>query len=93
MYIIHSGDLHAISGGGPSFSNSFMAGMKGDPNFHAIFSTEALVFMGFGAVVGLPGGVAGSVGMAIVGNLFGALWGLNEYYLGANYAEAQKIIK
>lgn len=92
MKTLSTHDLQAISGGSPSFSNSFVAGMKGDANFHLMLSTEAFIFMGIGATLGLVGGPAGAATGAVAGNLFGSLIALNEYTLGANYREAQSLL-
>lgn len=81
-----------------SFSNAFLSGMKG----------ESLAYganvIGYGAIVGLPMAIAGTaigpagflIGGAIgasVGGTIGLMLAYNEYLLGQNYVEAQKLIK
>lgn len=98
---IITNDLHAISGGTCSqhrFSNSFIAGMKGDENFNAFYSNEAKACAMVGSVIGLVGFVGGSVpgviimaGSTIICGLLGAASASYEYNMGANYITAQTI--
>lgn len=92
MKTLSTHELQAISGGSPRYSNSFVAGMKNDANFHVMLSTEALVFMGLGATIGLVGGPLVAATGAITGNMIGSLLALNEYTLGANYREVQSLV-
>ncbi len=98
MQVLTLDQIHHVSGGEKTqFSNAFLSGMKGEsPDL----GLDMICGFGIGAVIGIftcgsagPGGALfGAVFFGSVGMLVSFAYSYNDYLLGRNYIQAQKLL-